>query len=351
MKKVYYVVGLLAVVGVLYSCHRQQKQNVPYNPTPYTLQYPSFVDSAFGSPAIPADNPLTKQGVALGRRLFFEKMLSGDGTMSCARCHQPGNAFDDTAQFSHGITGALGSRNSMAVVNVAWSSHFFWDGRRNSLEGQAHDPVTNPIEMNTTWPEVMNRLQHDADYPSLFYAAFGTSVIDSTLITKAIAQFERTLFSFNSAYDKYAWLHTSILTSQQAQGYELFQVFKCTKCHTFGLFTDNTIRNNGLDLLPSDSGLAKATHLMSDYGKFKVPTLRNIAMTAPYMHDGRFATLAEVLRFYSKNVIQASPNLDSNMHFFTVANAMSPQEQADIVAFLETLTDSSFLNNPDFNRP
>ena len=280
--------------------------------------------------------------------MFFDKLLSGDGTMSCARCHQPANAFDDTAKFSRGITGQLGGRNAMAIVNMAWNTRFFWDGRRSSLEEQAHDPVTNPIEMNTTWPSVVNRLQHNGDYPSMFYSAFGTSTIDSNLVVKAIAQFERTLISFNSLYDKYAYLGTGIMTSQQANGYELFQLFKCTQCHTYGLFTDKSFRNNGLDLAPADSGLAKFTHMPGDYGKFKVPTLRNIANSGPYMHDGRFTTLAEVVNFYSKNVQQGSPTLDSNMHFFVPANKMTAQQQADIVAFLETLTDSTFLTNPAF---
>ncbi len=351
MRKVFYIAGLLMFVGVIHSCHPDDKKSVPYNPTPYTLQYPSYVDSAFGSPSIPADNLLTRQGVALGRRLFFEKMLSGDGTMSCARCHEPANAFDDTARFSHGITGALGTRNAMAVVNLAWGTTFFWDGRTNTLEGQAHDPVTNPVEMNTTWPEVVSRLQQDVNYPALFYSAFGTYTIDSTLVTKAIAQFERTLISFNSAYDKYAILGTGTLTTQQAHGLELFQAFNCSKCHTLGLFTDNTLRNNGLETVPSDSGLAKFTHLPTDYGKFKVPTLRNIARTAPYMHDGRFKSLEEIVNFYTMGVHQASPNLDSNMHFYATAHAMNAQDRLDLVAFLESLTDSTFLSNPDFSRP
>lgn len=349
MRKIYCVLSVFMVVAVVYSCH-PDKKSIPYNPTPYTLQYPSFVDDAFGTPNLPADNQLTKEGVALGRKLFFEKMLSGDGSMSCARCHEPANAFDDTARFSHGITGALGSRNAMAIVNMPWATTFFWDGRSSTLEGQAHDPVSNPVEMNSKWTDVVNKLQSNGDYPALFYSAFGTSVIDSTLVTKAIAQFERTLVSFNSAYDKYAFLRTGTFTSRQANGYELFQIFKCTKCHTYGLFTDNTLRNNGLDLVPADSGLAKFTHMPGDYGKFKVPTLRNIAMTAPYMHDGRFKTLAEVVSFYSKSVRQGSPNLDSNMQSFTAAHAMSTQQQADIVAFLETLTDSTFLSNPEFRR-
>jgi len=209
----------------------------------------------------------------------------------------------------------------------------------------------NPIEMNSKWTEVVSRLQQDPNYPGLFYAAFGTRTVDSTLVVRAIAQFERTLISFNSNCDKYIYLHLPALTPQQANGYELFQVFKCTGCYTYGLFTDNTFRNNGLDLQPQDSGLAKFTHLTSDYGKFKVPSLRNVAVSGPYMHDGRFTTLAQVVAFYNKSVVQSSPNLDSNMHFFTHANAMTSDQQADIVAFLETLTDSTFLSNPLFATP
>ena len=348
MRKIYYLLFILYAIIVLYSCKHPSPEL--YNPTSYNLQYPDFVTTYMGTPSIPTDNPTTTQGILLGRKLFYEHLLSNDKTMSCASCHKQENAFDDPRQFSQGTNGTFGSRNAMAIINAAWNERFFWDGRRSSLEGQAHDPVANPIEMANTWPVVVQRLQTSLIYPELFFEAFGTHIIDSTLVVKAIAQFERTLISFNSRYDQYAYLHTTNLTSDEADGYELFQIFHCTSCHSYGLFTDHSFRNNGLDLIPADSGLAKFTHNPADYGKFKVPTLRNIALTAPYMHDGRFATLDDVVAFYSKNVNLGSPNLDSNMQHFTNTNQMSATQRAHIVAFLKTLTDSSFIVSPLYSQ-
>ena len=350
MTKKYLALYTLLVVFTILACKEHSTQ-IPYSPTPYPLQYPAFVTSFTNAPVIPADNPTTIQGVTLGRQLFYEKMLSNDMTMNCGSCHKQPNAFDDARQFSQGTNGTFGTRNAMAIVNTAWGARFFWDGRRSSLEGQAHDPITNPIEMANKWPVVMQRLQQSNTYPELFFQAFGTRIIDSDLIVKAIAQFERTLISFNSRYDQYIYLHGNTLTPDEADGYELFQVFHCTGCHTYGLFTDGSFRNNGLDLLPSDSGLAKFTHNEADYGKFKVPTLRNIAQTAPYMHDGRFATLEDVVNFYNKSVNQSSPNLDSTMQHFTAANAMTTTQKAHIVAFLKTLTDSNFIMAAAYAQP
>ena len=350
MKKAYILLSIVLLITILYACKKKNSTTPDvYNPTAYSLKYPDFVTNHIGTPVIPPDNATTEEGVSLGRKLFYENMLSNDMTLNCGSCHKQANAFDDPRQFSQGTNGTFGSRNAMAIINMAWNNSFFWDGRRPSLEGQAHDPVANPIEMANTWPVVVQRLQQSATYPELFFKAFGTRTIDSTLVFKAIAQFERTLISFNSRYDQYVYLQTSALTSQEANGYELFQIFHCTSCHSYGLFTDHSFRNNGLDLTPADSGLAKFTNNPSDYGKFKVPTLRNIALTAPYMHDGRFTTLEQVLSFYSRNVNHSSPNIDSTMSFFTTQISVS--QQADIVAFLKTLTDSSFIMNAVYAQP
>jgi len=353
-KKLQAIAAIIVIVSAVYSCKKGQKDDLPvllpgeiYAPVAYVLQYPDFVGLKIGGPALPADNPLTVEGVALGKKLFFDARLSGNNSVSCGSCHGQQHSFDDTTQFSIGVNGVPGDRNSMPLINLAWNSRFFWDGRRNSLEAQAHDPVVNPVEMNSNWPDVLMKLQKDTIYPGMFFKAFGTRKIDSQLAARAIAQFVRTLTSFNSRYDRLSYKGEDVFTFSEMKGYELFNKFLCPSCHKEGLLTDGSFRNNGLDLLPVDSGLAKFTHSPADYGKFKTPTLRNIALTAPYMHDGRFATLREVVFFYSNGVNMASPNLDTNMVHLTALAPMTRQQVDDLTAFLLTLTDSSFINNMD----
>lgn len=356
--------NLLLCLGVtaslLAACkadkEEEKEQPLPaYKPTPMQVHYPAWVTTFAGAMPVPADNPLTVEGVALGRKLFYEKKLSDNMTQSCASCHKIENAFSDPRKFSEGTNGALGDRNAMAIFNLAWNQKFFWDGRRNSLEEQAHDPVTNPVEMRNTWPVVVQRLQQDPSYPTLFYKAFGTYTIDSNLVVKAIAQFERTLVSFNSRFDKYYFEGDSTVFSEaEKRGYQIFMrqdKGDCNHCHTGVLMSDNGIRNNGLDLSFTDRGLGKVTGLSSDDGKFKVTSLRNIALTAPYMHDSRFNTLMEVINQYDHNVKAGSPNLDPNMDDLKKGVFMSTQEKNDLLAFLLTMTDSSFINNPDFKAP
>lgn len=355
--KRYRVIALIAIAIIaINACKKESKpiEAVAYSPTPLSVSVPAFVKTYVGELKSPDDNQLTVEGVALGRKLFYEKMLSNDLTMSCGSCHKQEDGFDDKRQFSQGTNGAFGNRNAMAIINMAWNTAFFWDGRRASLEGQAHDPVTNPIEMANTWTEVVKRLQNSDTYPTLFYKAFGTYTIDSVLATKAIAQFERTLVSFNSKFDKYYYNHdSSAFNTQEKNGLAIFTgKGMCNNCHIMNtLFTDNMFRNNGLDVNPSDDGRMKASNLSSDRGKFKVPTLRNIANTAPYMHDSRFTTLEQVVDFYSGKIQQSSPNIDEHMPDFGSGINLSAQEKADLVAFLKTLTDVDFLSNPAFSEP
>jgi len=354
MKRKLIVTGVLAAFVVTHACRKDKKDEEVYSPTAAKVAVPEYVVKFVGDMPHPADNPLTEQGVSLGRMLFYEKMLSNDRSMSCASCHKQENAFDDPRPFSKGTNGSLGDRNAMAIVNAAWDKHFFWDGRRSTLEGQAHDPVTNPIEMANTWPEVVARLQASSNYPGLFFKAFGTRTIDSNLVVKAIAQFERTLVSFNSRFDKYYHARdTTVFTDQEKRGLALFTgKGLCNNCHLMNsLLTDRDIRNNGLDENPADAGLMKFTGHPGDKGKFKVPTLRNIAVTAPYMHDSRFATLEEVLNFYSSGIKQASPNIDEHMPDFGSGVNFSAQEKADLIAFLKTFTDDEFLADPRFSDP
>lgn len=335
----------------------------PSTPTPYNLSYPAHF-YFLTSPKIPEDNPLTVEGIALGKKLFYEKRLSRDNSISCGSCHRPEVAFNDQGKaLSEGVDGTLGVRNAMPLFNLAWvsvtSKRFNWHGSTGSLEEQALGPVRDSREMKENWVNVAAKLQNDPEYPALFEKVFGSTVIDSMTVVKAIAQFERSMISGNSRVDKHVIKYVAgidipggpFLTAQELRGFDLFEEeFKgdCFHCHgSFlnPLWTDNNFVNNGLDLLP-DSGLASVTKKASDLGKFKTPSLRNLLFTAPYMHDGRFATLREVVDFYADDVNMNSPNIAATMKTRNLNN----QEREDIVAFLKALTDSSFVNNPEY-RP
>lgn len=347
---------LLLLGAVVFACSKTEtpsNTSEVYSATPYTVTIPSWVSTFLSPMPTNPSNPLTVEGISLGRKLFYEPMLSDNQTQSCASCHLQTAGFTDTAAFSKGTNGAIGDRNAMQIINLAWSNYLFWDGRRTTLEAQAHDPVTNPIEMRNTWPVVVERLQKDPIYPGLFFKAFGTRTIDSNLVTKAIAQFERTLVSFNSRFDKYYFEgDTNALNTQEKRGLALFfGKADCNHCHSDVLLTDDALRNNGLDTRFTDRGRGKVTGLPTDDGKFKVPTLRNIAETAPYMHDSRFKTLEEVVNHYSDNVKTNSPNLDENMEIIAKGLRLSQQEKSDLVAFMKSLSDTEFLTNPNFKKP
>jgi cytochrome c peroxidase len=328
-----------------------------YTPIPVSLDIPPLFAQQILPPLIPSDNPLTEEGIALGKRLFFDRRLSRNNAKSCASCHNPNNAFSDITQFSAGVQGQVGTRNAMPLFNLAWNfnDRFAWDGKELGLERQALEPVKNPIEMHSNWTEVAEKLQQDAQYPTLFLQAFGTSTIDSTLVTKAIAQFERTLISGNSKFDQYL-LGNVDLTPQELNGFNVFlseEKGDCFHCHGTGsnpLWTDNEFHNNGLDATFTDLGLGAVTGDPNDNAKFKTPSLRNLAFTAPYMHDGRFNTLEEVINFYSEG-LQNSPTIDPLMKSVNEGGVqLSPQDKADLKAFLLTLTDHSFVNNPAFQE-
>ena len=329
-----------------------------YVPTPATLNIPEVFQGRILPPVIPSNNPLTKEGIALGKRLFFDKKLSADNTQACASCHAPQKAFTDERQFSIGIDGIEGTRNSMPLFNLAWNydDKFFWDGRELGLERQVFDPITNPIEMHNTLENVVEQLQLDASYPPLFERAFGTSTIDSVLVSKAIAQFERTLISGNSKFDHYL-LGEANLTPQELEGFNIFMdenrgdCFHCHGSENNPLWTDNKFHNNGLDANPTDLGLGAATGDPNDNAKFRSPSLRNLAFTAPYMHDGRFSTLDEVIDHYSEG-LQNSPTIDPLMKKVDQGGVqLSAVEKANLKAFLLSLSDFSFINNPEFAHP
>lgn len=346
--------GLLACMFIFsLSCKKSdqgdQSPAGTWDPTPYEIDIP------FGFPDmdIPENNAMTLEGVELGRRLFYDPVLSADNTQSCASCHAQSFAFtDNNRRFSVGIDGIKGTRNSMTLVNAGWLLHMNWDGSADDLEKQAFEPVTNPLEMHHTWPGAVAELQAHPTYPDLFFEAFGTRTIDSTLVVKALAQFERTMISSNSKWDRYI-RGDAQLSDAEAKGFEIFFTEKgdCFHCHSTILFTDNDFHNNGLDSVFVDTGLANVTGNANDVGRFKTPTLRNLVFTAPYMHDGRFATIEEVVDFYSEG-IKFSPTIDPLMKNVDQGGVnLTLEEKANLIAFLMVLTDSSFVTNPEFSNP
>ena len=350
MKK---VLTLLTII-LFSNC---SKDDSGYQPAALPLHVPEIFSNNIIPPIIPTDNPQTVEGVALGKKLFFDEILSSDGSKSCASCHSPQNAFSDNTPTSIGVTGVAGFRNSMPLFNLAWNynERFTWTGRELSLERQIEGPVTNPIELQSNWDDVIDRLQNHPEYPELFQLAFNTSTISKDLVTKAIAQFERTLISANSKFDRYS-LGQASLTQQELNGLDIFlreDKGDCFHCHgnpNNPLWTDNDFHNNGLDATLTDLGLGVFTGDPNDNGKFKTPSLRNLEYTAPYMHDGRFATLDEVINHYSEG-LQNSPTIDPLMKKVAQGGVqLSDQEKADLKAFLLTLSDPSFLVNPDFQN-
>ncbi len=356
--RIYILVAILAL-GLFGSCSKNDPDPVEegeqYVPTPKPLTVPPIFQQLLPAPFIPADNPQTVEGIALGKKLFFDPILSGDGTQACASCHQPANSFSDPNRFSVGIDGQEGTRNSMPLFNMAWNfnQQFFWDGRAISIEKQALDPVTNPVEMHNTWENAVASLQNSNSYPDLFFKAFGTRTITKELTTKAIAQFERTLISANSPFDKYL-LGENSLTPQEINGFAIFMdeargdCFHCHGNESSPLWTDNIFHNNGLDAIITDKGLGNVTGDPNDDGKFKSPSLRNLAFTAPYMHDGRFQTLEEVINHYSEGLVY-SRTIDPLMKAVSRGGVhLTEADKADLKAFLLSLSDPSFLTNPDF---
>lgn len=342
-------------IFLLMNCSSKEEES--YTPVPYSLEIPQLFADKLIAPIIPTNNPLTQKGVALGKKLFFDKILSKDGTQSCATCHNPKQAFADNLATSVGVDGISGTRNSMPLFNLAWvfDEKFAWDGKEFGLENQAFEPVSNPIELHADWKNVAIRLQNDAEYPTLFYQAFGTRTIDSTLVTKAIAQFERTLISGNSKFDQYL-LGNATLTPEELNGFNVFMeesrgdCFHCHGSNNNPLWTDNQFHNNGLDATFSDLGLGGVTGDPSDNGKFRTSSLRNLIYTAPYMHDGRFTTLEEVIEHYSTG-LQPSSTIDPLMKQVNQGGVnLSNQDKADLKAFLLTLSDPNFVNNPNFQE-
>ena len=347
---------------------------IPYTPKPYTVIKPAH----FPEVPVPADNPITVDGIQLGRRLFYDPILSADSTQSCSSCHMPQGSFTDNKAVSVGIDGISGRRSAMNLLNVAYATNgLFWNGRVQSLEEQALKPVEDPIEMHNTWTNVVEKLKAHGTYPAYFRKAFGITSRDQItkeLAARAIAQFERTFISSGqSKFDRYLAGDPDALDDDELDGKLMFfdeggavglPDAQCFHCHGGLTLTGNQYFNNGLDSVATledfvDKGRGEVTGNPYDNGKFRAPTLRNIALSAPYMHDGRFKTLEEVLDHYSSNG-KGAPNEDPFIRQvgFPISGTnpvrytgLTPAQKQAVLKFLHTLTDTTFVQNPDFQNP
>lgn len=369
-----YIFFLFVIGCSLVACKKDQDPT-PTNPTTPSekdlidIRYqPTAVEAprptGFPIMEIPADNPLTQEGITLGRRLFFDPILSSNKEMSCASCHLPTGGFTDNLAISKGVEGIAGTRSSMALFNTGYyTKGLFWDGSVTSLEEQAILPVEDPIEFNHDWETVTEELSQNDLYPTLFRQAFGierSNEITKELSVKAIAQFERSIVSGNSKYDKVV-NNQEFFEEDEFNGWTMFfdvggdlPDAECGHCHNAPLFTVNDYFNNGIDSVADlnsfkDLGLGAITGKIFDNGKFRAPTLRNIALTAPYMHDGRFQTLEEVIDHYNEGV-HYSDNVDPLL-LKPGGLGLSAQNKKDLLAFLHTLTDTAFVNNPAYQSP
>jgi cytochrome c peroxidase len=318
------------------------------NAAPYRFSFSKF----FPQPNLPCDNPLTGEGVALGGKLFFDRRLSSNDRLSCAACHRPNDAFSDPRRFSRGVDGEIGTRNAMPLENLAWKNSFFWDGRAQTLREQVLQPIQNPIEMHESLANVVAKISADKNYSRLFENAFGSPEITADKIARALEQFLLVQVSFDSKYDR-VMNGQANFTAQEQRGFELFNTeydpyhgqfgADCFHCHGGPLLQSQDFANNGLDSAFYDLGRYQITKHAGDAGKFAVPSLRNVAVTAPYMHDGRFRTLEEVVEHYCTGM-KRSATLDPNLAKHPDGGVpLSMGDKHALVAFLKTLTDEKYL--------
>lgn len=320
-KRIFWPASLLTITGALAAT------TLPLPPVP-----------------IPSHNPQTPAKIELGRQLFYDPNLSRERDVSCASCHEQDKAFSTNDAVSPGTAGRLGKRSPPSLVNVAYRPKLFWHGGSQSLELQALGPLTDHNEMDLTVEEIVARLKADPQYVTQFMAVFGQPPsVDLTL--KAIAAFERTLVSFNSPFDRFSAGEKTAINESAQRGLDLFYgKAECFHCHTGRHFSDNRPHNNASELFNEDIGYAQVTGEDADVGKFITPTLRNVALTAPYMHAGQLKTLREVVQHYNEGG-QPNPNADALMRPL----GLTDQEVTDLVAFLNTLTDDTIATNPAFS--
>ena len=318
----------IVFIFLLISCRKDHTGK--FETMPYVEEFPSY----FPTMPVLSDNPSTVEGVELGRMLYYDNILHPNQEMSCSSCHDQSSSFTTY------------SSNSLAHINIGWANTFLWNGK---VEGTLEDIMR--FEVEDFFATDINALNEDPDYPLLFNKAFGVNEITSREVAYALAQFFRTLNSYNSKYDRKI-LGMEDFTPQEWNGYDIFFTERgdCFHCHGTALFTDNLFHNNALDSFP-DLGRMEVSNNSADRGKFKSPTLRNVEFTAPYMHDGRYQTLEEVVDFYC-NGLQWSSTADPLMKNISSGGIdLSPQDRLDLVAFLRALSDASFLTNPALSNP
>ena len=363
-QKIIFYFFIIIHAFTFFSCKEEESiikndlEYLPYLPEPYVLNIPDYLPKM----PIPVDNALTVDGINLGRHLFFDNILSGNGTMSCSSCHDPKKAYTDGLAVSTGIDGIAGRRSSMSLVNVGFTKNgLFWDGRSATLEDQALKPVTDPIELHTTWEDVETRLKAHDTYPMLFRKAFGIkdrSEITRSLVAKALAQYQRVIISVDSKYDKVKQGKAKF-TDLELAGFSLFTDkeddglpdAECHHCHTLDLATADAFFNNGMQESATltnfkDLGKGGITMQDADNGKMRAPTLRNIFLSAPYMHDGSLKTMDDVINHYNGNG-KLSPNKDPLIRNI----ALTDFHKKALVAFMKMLTDTSYLDNPLLQKP
>lgn len=356
--------SILGLLLALYSCKSKGTEEVVKPKALFEIPA-NFPESVY----LLDENTLTQGGFDLGKTLFYDGILSRDSTIACGECHRQYYGFTHHLHdLSHGIDGRIGLRNGLGLQNLAWETSYMWDGLVTDLDQQPLVPIQHPDEMDNTMEDVLVKLRRSKTYPTLFKTAYGTEEITSERVLNSLTQFMLTLVSANSRYDKYVRKESGgTLTSNELEGMQLFQSKGCSSCHSGELFTDRSFRNNGVSpyerrkvvyvdgkptlQLVVDKGRATITNLSDDEYKFKVPSLRNVEASLPYMHDGRFATLKQVLDFYSGGMYDF-PNLDPIFRKnATIGIPMTEDEKLKIVAFLTTLTDTEFLTDKRFSEP
>lgn len=345
MKKLSLV--LLGLV-TLFACSNST-ETANYVPIPLQLELPTnFPEIVYNLD----NNPITDAGFELGKRLFYEGKLSSNGAIACAFCHEQAFAFTHHGHnLSHGVNGGIGLRNAQPIQNLAYQTSFMWDGAASHLDLQPILPITSELEMGETLSNVIVKLQQDSYYQAQFAKAFDGGEVNTENMLKALSQFMLMMISSNSKYDKYVRQEDNVtLTALELDGLNTFQN-KCSSCHASDLFTDQTFRNNGLPINPqlNDKGRFNILEDPNDLYKFKVPSLRNVEVSYPYMHDGRFSTLEVVLDFYDSGIVD-NGNVDPSLQKAdgTYGISLSAYEKESVIAFLKTLTDNQFLEDERF---
>lgn len=357
-----FLLGFSVIILLSTACKKDDPPVIAeYDDTPYTLD---LVHTNLPAPILPEDNPLTISKVELGRMLFYDNLLSRDASISCASCHIQSDGFSDPSQFSVGVDGSIGGHQAMAVFNIAWNENgFFWDGRAELLRHQSLLPIQDELEMDETLANVITKLSNEDMYKEQFIRAFGTEVVTKERISLALEAFMFSIVSDDSKYDRYL-AGTETLTPSEERGRQLFFTeynpffpdesgADCAHCHSGNNFENDLYMNNGLDgdAEIDDIGYKAVTGNPEDRGKFKVTSLRNIAITRPYMHDGRFNTLMEVLDHYNEG-IQNSATLDPALAMTMDTGLMLTEEdKVDLINYMKTLTDNRFLTNPAYQSP